>query len=281
MSATVAVATCSVADIDSDQPLLLDALERAGVTAFAHAWDDASVQWDQFDLVVLRSTWDYATRREEFLSWARQIPRLHNPFDVIERNSDKHYLADLDRLGTRVIATEFFDVGEEPRWPEGHFVVKPSVGAGSFDADRYGANDHRAALEHVKRLHARGRDVMVQPYVHSIDREGETALIFIDGQFVHAMNKGPMLNVAESDRDVLFRREQMRAITVDNDVIEFAEGALHAVGGSNLLYARVDVVNDNGWAVMEIELTEPSLFLGFRPEAADQLASAIVRRVAQ
>ena len=75
----------------------------------------------------------------------------------------------------------FCDVGAEPVFPTGRFVVKPTVGAGSIDAEEYANADHERAREHVRRLHASGRDVVIQPYVSSIDDDGERALVFIDG----------------------------------------------------------------------------------------------------
>ncbi len=281
MSAHVGVVTCSVANIDPDQPLLLAALQSAGLRASAPVWDDARVDWSQFDLVVLRSAWDYAPRRSEFLNWAQSVERLHNPYAVIERNSDKHYLADLARAGSPVIETQFVDVGDVAQFPSGPFVVKPTVGAGSLDAERYAPGDEQSALAHVSRLHAEQRDVMVQPYVESVDTEGETALIFIGGQFAHAMNKSAMLNVDQEDRNALFRREQMRSITVTPQTVRFAETALGHLDAGDLLYARVDLVrHGDGWAVMEVELTEPSLFLSSQPPVADLLARAIRARVA-
>jgi glutathione synthase/RimK-type ligase-like ATP-grasp enzyme len=281
VSASVAIVTCSIKDLDPDQPLLLDALSRVGVHSAAVAWDDAEVNWSSFDLVVLRSPWDYAPRRDEFLTWARGVDNLVNPFEVIERNTDKHYLTELARGGVAVIETQFVDVGQAPTWPTGDFVVKPAVGAGSFDAERYSGSTHDEAFAHVQRLHAAGRDVMVQPYVASIDEHGETAVIFIDGQFAHAMNKGAMLNVTENDRSALFRREQMRPIEIDEAVLGAASTALRALEAHELLYARVDLVQiDDVWTVMEVELTEPSLFLEFRPKFADVLATAIYQRIA-
>ncbi len=278
---TVAVVTCRRENVDPDQPLLLDALANEGIDARAYAWDDDSVAWNDFDLVVLRSPWDYATRRGEFLAWARSVDRLANAYEVIERNTDKHYLDHLASADVAVIATQFVDVGMTPRWPEGAFVVKPTVGAGSLDTERYDSSSHELAAAHVARLHDARRDVMVQPYVESVDRVGETALIFIDGEFTHAMNKAAMLNVSERDRNALFRREQMTRVTVTSDVVATGVAALAALDASELLYARVDLVELNGHlAVMEVELSEPSLFLSFRPDVATLFARAIARRVA-
>jgi glutathione synthase/RimK-type ligase-like ATP-grasp enzyme len=276
----LAIATCAGDDVDVDTPFLLDACRRGGLDATMAVWDDPAVEWDGFDLTVIRSTWDYAPRRDEFLAWARRTPRVLNPYDVIEYSTDKHYLADLASRGVRVAGSVFCDVGATPEFPMGDFVVKPCVGAGSIDADRYSDRDHDAARAHVARLHAHGRDVVIQPYLHSVDVEGERAMVFIDGVFSHAMTKGAMLNVTQLDRNALFRREQMSLATAEPDALAAAEAALAAIGASELLYARVDLVRDEGeWTLMELELVEPSLFLSYYEPAADALVAAIARRL--
>jgi len=276
----VAVATCRGEDVDPDSPLLLAALGERGMRAELCVWDDPSVDWEAFDLTVVRSTWDYAARRAEFLDWARGVPRLHNPYGVIEYSSDKHYLSDVEARGHRVVASVFCDVGEDPTFPEGAFVVKPCVGAGSMDAERYGPGEYEAALQHVRALHDKGRDALIQPYVHSVDEVGERALVFIDGRFSHAMTKGAMLNVTSLDRNALYRREQMSLAQAEPDAVAYARAVFAEAPFTGLLYGRVDLVRlDSGWALMELELVEPSLFLGYDESAAGALADAIRRRI--
>jgi glutathione synthase/RimK-type ligase-like ATP-grasp enzyme len=276
----IAIATCAGEDVDPDTPILLAACQRAGLSATMAVWDDPRVEWDTFDLTVIRSTWDYAGRRPEFLEWAQQTPRLLNPYDVVAYSTDKHYFLDLAAKGVPVAPSTFCDVGDEPTFPDGDFVVKPAVGAGSMEADRYAAGDVERARAHVARLHAMNRDVVIQPYLHNVDRFGERALIFIDGQYSHAMTKGAMLNVTQLDRNALYRREQMSRADGEPEAIAVAEAAITATGFTNLLYARVDVVNQpEGWTLMEMELVEPSLFLGYEESAADALVAAIQRRL--
>ena len=174
----------------------------------------------------------------------------------------------------------FCDVGGEPVFPHGRFVVKPTVGAGSIDADQYAGDEHERALAHVRRLHASGRDAMIQPYVSSIDHDGERALVFIDGRFSHAMTKGAMLNTAADDRHALFRREQMSAASAESGAVAFAEAVLDEEAFRGILYARVDLVKmAEGWAIMELELVEPSLFLAYDDQAPRRLADAIRSRL--
>jgi glutathione synthase/RimK-type ligase-like ATP-grasp enzyme len=278
----LAIVTSKGAD-DPDNPRLFAALGALQLSADLVVWDDDAVRWDDYDLVVIRSTWDYPPRRAEFLEWASSISRLENPFPIVEYSSDKHYLADLEAHGLSVIPSRFYATGESPNFDFGElvdFVVKPCVGAGSLNVVRYRGDDVEAAARHVDALHGEGRDVLLQPYIHSVDTIGERGLIFIDGEFSHAMTKGAMLNVAQSDRDFLYRREQMSSALAEADAILYATEVLETMGLSDLLYARVDLVATiRGWLVMELELVEPSLYLTYDDQAAAKLASAIATRL--
>jgi hypothetical protein len=122
---------------------------------------------------------------------------------------------------------------------------------------------------------------MIQPYVASIDNDGERALVFIDGTFSHAMTKGAMLNVAADDRDALFRLEQMSVAQAESDAVSFADAVLDEELFRGILYGRVDLVKmTEGWAIMELELVEPSLFLTYDDRAPSRLAEAILARMA-
>ena len=274
----VAIATCA-SDVDPDSAVLVDALAAEGVVARLIAWDDPLADWNSFDLVVVRSTWDYTSRREEFLSWARGVARLENPYAVLAYSSDKVYLADLASRGWPVVPSHFCDVGDSPTFPDGRFVVKPRVGAGSVDAERYAPGEEARARAHVAALHARGRGVVIQPYVESVDLLGERALVFVEGSLTHALTKGAMLVAPAGERDAAFRREQMSIVTPEPEAVDLAARLVAAEGYGDLLYARVDLVaTPEGWAVMELELVEPSLFLSFDAGAASTLARAIARR---
>ena len=282
----VAVATSAGDDfdeeIDPDAHLLLDALADVDIDGQLCVWDDDAVSWSDYELVVIRSTWDYTKDRPGFLEWARSLPTLCNPYSIIEYSTDKHYLLDLESRGHRIIPTTFCDVGATPVFPDSKFVVKPTIGAGSVDADKYDAGEHRVAASHVARLHDSGRDAMIQPYVASVDEVGERGMVFIDGAFSHAIRKGAMLHVDQLDRHSLFRLEQLSLADAEPDAVTFAESVMAEPRFNGLLYARVDLVQvPDGWAIMELELVEPSLFLSFDADAdaAAHLASAISERL--
>ncbi len=274
----VAIVTCEGAD-DPDNPTLFRALEHAEVDASLVRWDDPSVRWDDFDLVVVRSTWDYPSRRDDFLAWTRSVPNILNPPEVIEYSSDKHYLADLESRGLRIIPSHFCNVGQDPEFFDVDFVVKPCVGAGSRHVERYRPDEVARARDHVEALHEAGHDVLIQPYINSVDTLGERALIFVDGAYAHAMTKAALLHVPASERDFRFRRKQMSLAHGEAEAIAYATQVLATLGYSDLLYARVDLVATiRGWLVMELELVEPALFLTFNEPASNALAAGIARR---
>ena len=264
---------------DLDSPLQVAELERLGIEAALEVWDDAEVDWESSALVVVRSTWGYPASYVEFLAWAHARSALVNPYDVIEYSSDKHYLGDLATKGLPVIETGYCEVGDAPQLPEGAFVIKPAVGAGSIDAERYEAGDVQGALAHVARLHASGRCALIQPYVSSIDQYGERALVFLDGQFSHAMTKRAHLKVPAHQRDGDFRTRQMSSAHAEEGAIavarEFLSGRF-----ADLTYARVDLVDTpSGWRLMELELVEPALFLAHAEGAFERAARAIAGRL--
>src|ERR1044072_7642133 len=216
MTARVALVTAARArDLDEDMPLLLRALAARGIAADAVVGDDAAVEWAAFDTVVVRSTWDYFVRREEFLAWAEGVAAatgIHNPVPVLRWNSDKRYLLDLERWGVPIVPTTFVEPGAAAELPDDpvDLIVKPVVSAGSNDTARYAAGEREAALAHVERLQAEGRVAMVQPYQHGVDERGETALLYFDGRFSHAIRKGPIFAAGPKMVGGLFDGDEIR-----------------------------------------------------------------------
>ena len=284
--ARIALATCAeLPDLDPDEAPLVAALHAARMEPVIAVWDDPAVDWAAFDLVVVRCTWDYSLRREAFLDWATALPRLCNQEPVLRWNTDKHYLADLDASGLPVVDTSFLAPGEPlvVAQGDGEYVVKPTVSSGSRDTARYGPGEDDRARAHVESLLADGRVVMVQPYLDAVDTVGETALLFFDGVYSHAIRKGPLLAPGQDLEDGLFRAEDISAR--DPSVMErqVAEHVMDWVRDrfGRLLYARVDLIPgpDGSPLLLELELTEPSLFFLTDDAAAGRMVTAIVRRL--
>ena len=282
----IALASCAeLPGLDEEGQLLLAALRRRGADAEAVVWDGDDA-WDGFDMVVLRGTWDYAERIEEFLAWTdhvASVSRLLNPAPVVRWNTDKRYLAGLERAGVPIVPTQFLEPGDEPRhrFEDVEHVVKPVVSAGSRDTLRLGAHQVDRSRAHAASLLHRNRPVMVQPYLHDVDEHGETALLYLDGRFSHAMRKGPLLTPDMELVADLFAQEDMSSREPSDAEREVAEAVLAAVPEEygDLLYARVDLLpSPDGPRVLELELTEPSLFLEHHLPAVDVLADAVLRR---
>jgi hypothetical protein len=173
---------------DGDDDGLVDALRQRGLHARWLSWDDP--QSLEADLVILRATWDYIDRLDEFLTWAARVRNLLNPPQVVVWNTDKRYLADLAEADVATVPSRFFAPGEKIQLPRGEVVVKPAIGVGSVGALRF--SDHDEARAHAVALQGEGRTVLVQPYDPRIE-DGETALVFLGGRQSHAFTKGPIL----------------------------------------------------------------------------------------
>lgn len=278
----VAIATCRrFASLAKEDLLVIDALRRRGIEAVHAAWDDPEVDWPAFDLVVVRSVWDYPDRLADFLAWARRPRRVMNTLTVLEWNTDKRYLDDLAARGVPVIPTRFLGPGDDFAVPRQPFIVKPAASNGARETAWYRIDDVVAAHTHVKRLQASGQTVLVQPYLAGIESEGERDLVFLGGSYSHAIRRSPSLTEpgvlpgSPVPPTSVCAHEPTRAERA------VAEAALaHVPGGpSGLLFARVDLVTgpDGSPLVLEVELTEPALFLDFSAGGIDRLADAIGR----
>lgn len=285
----VALITCAkLPDLDPDNRLLLAPLAARGLRAEPVAWDAPGVDWASYQLAVLRSPWDYVPRRDEFVAWAATVPRLANPAEVVRWNTDKRYLDELSAAGAPTVPTVW--VGPDDAWrppTAGEYVIKPAVSAGSVDSGRYDLSDpahRRLAAAHLDRLRGAGRLAMVQPYLSAVDTAGETALLFLAGPdgliFSHAIGKGAMLAGPDSGVAGLYLEERITPRVPTAAERAVAERVLAAIPGGTdrLLYARVDLIPgpDGTPVLVELELTEPSLFLGYADGAPERFAEAVV-----
>ncbi|HEY6927071.1 MAG TPA: hypothetical protein VI653_26575 [Steroidobacteraceae bacterium] len=293
MTPVVALVTARAArGLDEDLPPLQASMHAAGLETRVVDWDDPDVPWASFDLALLRSAWDYTDRLREFLGWADSVgsvTTLLNPPQVVRWNTDKHYLAELARAGVPVVPSTFVEPGENAeraltaflqRHAAAEFVVKPAVGAGSRDTQRHVSTQLAPALAHLQWMLDAKRSVLVQPYLESVDTEGETALIFFGGRFSHAVRKGPLLprGSTASPAVGLFAPERITPRTPGADELRVADEVLTALPFEAPLYARIDLIRDASGAptLLELELTEPSLFFAHASGSADRLTDAVV-----
>ncbi len=289
--------------LDEDMPPLAAAMAAAGVVAETPCWDDPGVRWANYDAALLRSTWDYVHRIDEFVAWCErcaQQTRLLNPPEVVRWNTDKHYLTHLQEAGVAVVPTRFVEpgmfavrefeaflaggpsacsVGGSPDFDE--FVVKPAIGAGSRDAARYGRDEADRALRHLQRLLESGRSTLLQPYLARVDQQGETAVLYLGGSFSHAVRKGALLRRGAGLVEGLFAPEDIRPRAAGPAELAVAAAAYAAIPFAAPAYARIDLIFDADGApvVLELELTEPSLFLAHASGAAERFTQHLVEHL--
>jgi glutathione synthase/RimK-type ligase-like ATP-grasp enzyme len=285
-AARVALVTCrELPELDGDDQLLFAPLAQRGITAEPAVWDDPAVDWGAYDLVVIRNPWDYFYRRADFVAWASGVRRLANPAAVVSWNTDKRYLAALAASRVPVVPTTWIGSADAFEPPAGEYVIKPAVSAGSKDTGRYDPAHADQARAHVAGLQADDRLVMIQPYLPAVDTYGETALLYFASpetgrmEFSHAIRKGPMLSGPYTGVEGLYAPEAITPRTPTAEELAVAQTAL-ANAPEGLLYARVDVIPglDGSPVLVELELTEPSVFLAYAPGAADRFAAAIAAR---
>jgi O-ureido-D-serine cyclo-ligase len=287
----IALVTARAArELDEDLAPLFATLSGAGAAARVVEWDDAQIDWSQFDLALLRSTWDYSTRLPEFLDWAQRASKstqLLNPMPVVRWNTDKHYLAELLQADVRTVPSSFVEPGESAsramnefllQHAASEFVIKPAISSGARDAQRYGRRELDAAILHIRRLQDAERSAIVQPYLERVDADGETALIYFCGRFSHAVRKAALLRRGESATRALFAAEHISARVPKLDELRTAERALGAIPFAMPLYARVDLIRDADAApcVLEPELTEPSLFFSHAAGSVERFAALLL-----
>lgn len=294
----VLLVTCAaLPDGEPGGQALLDALARRGIAARWVAWDDLSVDWAD-GLVCVRATWDYDTRRDEFLSWAGAVPWLLNSAAVFAWNTDKAYLVGLGRE-VPVVPTVVADgeedlpaaIAEACSTPDGvaGAVVKPRVGAGGrgvtlFPSAGLGTSD--LADGGPAGLDESGLEPgpwIVQPLVGSVRTEGETSVYVIDGEVVSQFQKQPAAGEIRVHEQYGGRTV---AVTVTDEAADLARRTVLAaerILDCRLDYARVDCMRlaDGTLAVSELEVTEPGLYLDVAATNAEPFAELVSARLGE
>jgi glutathione synthase/RimK-type ligase-like ATP-grasp enzyme len=279
--------------LDEDMPPLLAAFAAAGAHAEIADWDDPAVEWSRFDAALLRSAWDYAERLPDFLAWVEHTAArtmLLNPAPVLRWNADKHYLRELTAAGLPVVPTSYAETADDvqqvlvnfiAQHAAGELVVKPAIGAGARGACRHDRAATAETLAHMRSLLATGRAVMLQPYFEAVDRSGESALMFIDGRFSHAIGKGALLPAGAPATAGLFAPEDISRRDPAADELAVAARVMAQLPFGPLLYGRVDLVRGAAGrpCVLELEIIEPSMYFAYAPGSAERFTAAALARL--
>lgn len=250
------------------------------------------MKWSSYHSVVLRATWDYFRRIDEFTELLELISEqstLFNPLEVVLWNIDKRYLTELARADLPVVPSAYVShlspptelgsaLGQVLRWRSEEVVVKPTVSAGSNDTFRLDATDGSAVSNAVCAIVDSDRVAILQPYLAAVDNYGERGCVYVNGKFDHAFGKVALLSPGAQDVEGLFVTETVGAVELseaEQGVADRTNDWLVSRFGP-LLYSRIDLLpSDDGPLVLEVELIEPGLFFEADPPTAARFASAL------
>lgn len=279
------IATCAKCpDLTATERPLLSLLKHYRIDASPVVWNDTSVDWTLYDALLIRSIWDYHHYHHDFLAWLKLLDQqdtlVWNPTQVLRWNSHKFYLRDLSHRGVEIVPTMFFHKGSASARDEAlakgwnEVVAKPAVSASGYRTHALPLDDQKS-IAVMQELASHG-DFLVQPFISAVRTSGEVSMTFFDNKYSHAVLKRP--------REGEFRVQAEHggkevAYTPPLDIIKTGEEILLKTG-MPVLYARVDgVVEDGRLLLMELELIEPDLFLGFQPGSEAVFASCVANRL--
>ena len=280
----VLVTYSELLDLFPDDRPLHRALVDAGLEVGIVAWDDAKFDWSRTRLAFLRSPWDYYRRPGEFLAWVERVAAqttLVNPLPIVRRNLHKRYLLDLAASGLPVVPTALLERGPAvdfqalvagSDWSD--TIVKPAISADSWETIRVAADDPAAGQAHLDRLLPE-RDLLVQPFLPSVETYGERCLVFLDGDYSHAVRKNALTRGGRwTDLP------EGSPVEAAADELAVARRIITAAGLDGALYARVDLTRDEDGEplLLELEATEPTLFLEGAPDGLARLVRAVAAR---
>ncbi|WP_066833694.1 ATP-grasp domain-containing protein [Rufibacter ruber] len=266
----------------SEDSVLLAYLSSKGIDITPEVWDNPAVNWQQYDLAIFKSPWDYFDKFAAFQAWLDQMEtvglRTLNPISTVRWNADKHYLLEVEKTGLPIVPTALLKKGEQAQldgffrqFDSSKLIIKPSVSGGAKNTFTVSRDEVQAVLPKLQEL-LQQEDFLVQPFMPQIQAEGEWSFLFFNGTLSHCLLK--------SAKSGDFRVQHFFGGTIHPQpapahllpqaqkfIDQFAQGCL---------YARVDGVDVNGkLQLMELELIEPFLFLHTHAEALEKYYQAL------
>jgi glutathione synthase/RimK-type ligase-like ATP-grasp enzyme len=282
----IALLTCKkLPDLTPQDQLLIPELKKHNIDVTAVIWDNSTINWNDFDYLIFRNTWDYFEKENEFNLWLDQIEKLGiktlNPLEIIKQNKHKFYLREMEQQGIKIIPTVFVDKTTELNLAEltpTHWkktVLKPAFSAGSYLTEVFETADTERISTQYKNI-ASQKELLLQQFMPEIQSVGETSLIFFNKKFSHAVNKKP---VPGDFRIQVQFGGIYRLIHPDAELIAEAQKIVNTFAGK-LLYARVDgIVIDNKLHLMEVECIEPDLYFNLSEGSLKRFVNAIVELI--
>lgn len=276
-------------DFAEDDKLLVNALQSKNTAPIAVPWDAKGTRWQDFDLIVVRSCWNYFKKVAEFEEWLNEMKKgnfpICNSIDTVTWNMNKKYLEELRLKNIDIPDTlwldklpinypELIEVLAHKKWKK--IVIKPCVSAGSFQTITATFDTLEAQFDSLREVEYKG-GIILQEFAQEIVEQGELSLIYFDNLFSHAVIKRPKSGDFRVQSQFGGSVELLHA---DDKLLDQANRIMNATGNEKLLYARVDgFIKDGKFTLMELELIEPNLFFAFSEKASFLLAEKIMARL--
>lgn len=258
--------------------LLVEPLEARGWSVEEVSWRNPQADWNRFDVVVIRSPWDYHQDPEAFFDVLQKIrqstARLENKLELVQWNIDKTYLRDLEQQGIEIVPTlwrdrfsgeEYADFFEALSTEE--IIIKPTVSAGADDTFRIPRQQHAGFTKQLQDIFD-SRPFMVQPFMPAIVEEGEFSLFYFGDTYSHTILKTP------KEADFRVQEEhggRLQTVEPEPKLSETGKQILRLIS-PDPLYTRIDLVRTarDTFALMELELIEPSLYFNMDPDSPER-----------
>jgi len=269
-----------LSNFKSYDDLLIEPLNLLGWECIFVPWESKSVDWDDFDAVIIRSTWDYQQKENLFFKTLAKISKskakLYNPLSVVKWNINKNYLKDLEDRDIAIVPTKFFDIFDYKNvkkcflsFETNRLIIKPSVSANADDTfilEESLIDENKVLLSNT----FKNKEYLVQPFLENIKIEGEYSLIFFGDFLSHVLLKTPKtgdFRVQEEHGGIL------KSINLpENSLVDFGLKVIKNLP-MPCLYSRIDVVRNNDqFLLMEVELIEPSLYFNMNSKSATKFA---------
>jgi glutathione synthase/RimK-type ligase-like ATP-grasp enzyme len=282
----IALLTCQKLPnlLEADQ-LLIPELAKHTIEAKAVIWDDKTINWQDFDLLIFRNTWDYYEKQVAFDTWLNKIEKLGirtlNSLSIINQNKHKFYLRELQKQGFTILPTVFINKIENLNLSEiipNHWqkaVIKPAYSAGSYQTSVFEISEIQKINQEYQPIAAE-KELLLQQFMPEIQSLGETSFIFFNKKYSHAVNKKPV------EGEFRIQSQFGGIYTLANpkqDVIDIAQNIVNTFS-EDLLYARVDgIIIENELHLMEIECIEPDLYFNLSEGSTQKFVNSILELI--
>ena len=265
-----------------DDRLLIKPLIKAGFKVFPVIWDDPKINWRNFQVTVFRSAWDYYLKIEKFIAWLDKLEvekiKVFNPVNIIRWNIDKRYLLDLEKLGIKIIPTFLNDIDKGRSLTN---LSRCDLGTNTADIiikPRFGASGYQVKKLSLRQLNKIPEGFIVQPYLKEIEDSGELSIVFINNHYSHCVRKQPKKGDFRTSYEF---GAKWTLEKLDQKLVKNAENIIKILD-KNLLYARIDAIELNGKLIlMELEVTEPFLFLSWHLPSVQLFVDSLAAKLAR